>query len=793
MLHQLRRAAPEIDFRAVNDRASCRYMKMITPDKLLRSLRDGTRRGARRPRARRPGARGGPADDRDRAARGRRNDARPGRPRPTWSSSGPASPGSPPRWTPPSSGLRVVVVTKDAARRRAAPAGRRAASRSCSATCPDDSVDAHIDRHPHRGRRAVRRRRGRDDPRPRARPRSRGCAPAARSSTPTRDGRLARTREGGHSAFRVIHAGGDATGAEIERALVAGSATGGCRCSPGTSPSTCCGPSAGGRRRPRRARTTPGGRASCMRPRCCWPPAGTGSCTRAPPTRPRPPATASRSPCGPEPPLADLEFVQFHPDRALPGPARRRTRPVSRPLVTEAVRGEGAVLLDRAGRPVHGGRAPAGRPRPARRRGRGDHPAHWPTPAPTYVHARRHGHRRSSPRRFPTVYAACRAVGYRPRPGADPGHARPRTTRAAEWSPTCTGAPPYPGCTPRARWLAPACTAPTGWRPTACWRDSWSGGRAARAVAADRQVAAGQWASILTAAAAGGGARAALDRAARDDAWRPGSAATRPGSQSASDAVEAATGCRVPTDRTTVEDAALTLLAQAVLAAAGHRRETRGCHVRTDFPERDDVWQRSSLVDRARRQPDDGRRCRRAWRVAASTSVTDREPDLVDLTSRVVDDRAWRRTCATAPTRPPRPPCRPTPSLSRRSPRGRPGVLAGVPPCWPSSTPCWADGLRNGLGCDGSAGGFEVLDARSDGDRLAAGDAALAVRAPVRGLLTAERTALNLLCHLSGVATATAAWVDAVAGTGGSHPRHPQDHARACGCWRSTPCAAAAG
>jgi quinolinate synthase len=41
MLHQLRRAAPEIDFRAVNDRASCTYMKMITPAKLLRALREG--------------------------------------------------------------------------------------------------------------------------------------------------------------------------------------------------------------------------------------------------------------------------------------------------------------------------------------------------------------------------------------------------------------------------------------------------------------------------------------------------------------------------------------------------------------------------------------------------------------------------------------------------------------------------------------------------------------------------------------------------------------------------------
>ena len=41
MLHQLRKAAPEVDFRAVNERASCRYMKMITPDKLLRALREG--------------------------------------------------------------------------------------------------------------------------------------------------------------------------------------------------------------------------------------------------------------------------------------------------------------------------------------------------------------------------------------------------------------------------------------------------------------------------------------------------------------------------------------------------------------------------------------------------------------------------------------------------------------------------------------------------------------------------------------------------------------------------------
>jgi quinolinate synthase len=41
MLYQLRKAAPDVDFRAVNDRASCRYMKMITPAALLRCLLAG--------------------------------------------------------------------------------------------------------------------------------------------------------------------------------------------------------------------------------------------------------------------------------------------------------------------------------------------------------------------------------------------------------------------------------------------------------------------------------------------------------------------------------------------------------------------------------------------------------------------------------------------------------------------------------------------------------------------------------------------------------------------------------
>ena len=63
------------------------------------------------------------------------------------------------------------------------------------------------------------------------------------------------------------------------------------------------------------------------------------------------------------------------------------------------------------------------------------------------------------------------------------------------------------------------------------------------------------------------------------------------------------------------------------------------------------------------------------------------------------------------------------------------------------------------------AGGYEVLDRVEDGARLQPGESLLTLRAETRGLLTAERTMLNLICHLSGIATTTAAWVDAVEGT----------------------------
>lgn len=65
--------------------------------------------------------------------------------------------------------------------------------------------------------------------------------------------------------------------------------------------------------------------------------------------------------------------------------------------------------------------------------------------------------------------------------------------------------------------------------------------------------------------------------------------------------------------------------------------------------------------------------------------------------------------------------------------------------------------------CGGTASEFEYLVA--DGSRVEPGTDVARVTAPTRLLLTAERTALNLLCHLSGVASLTRRWADALEGT----------------------------
>jgi nicotinate-nucleotide pyrophosphorylase (carboxylating) len=82
----------------------------------------------------------------------------------------------------------------------------------------------------------------------------------------------------------------------------------------------------------------------------------------------------------------------------------------------------------------------------------------------------------------------------------------------------------------------------------------------------------------------------------------------------------------------------------------------------------------------------------------------------------------------------------------------QPGVLAGLPV---------ALAVLDAAGIPAEA---EPL--RADGDRIEAGDEVLRISAPMRELLGAERTLLNFLTHLSGIATATRAWADALSGTG---------------------------
>lgn len=85
-----------------------------------------------------------------------------------------------------------------------------------------------------------------------------------------------------------------------------------------------------------------------------------------------------------------------------------------------------------------------------------------------------------------------------------------------------------------------------------------------------------------------------------------------------------------------------------------------------------------------------------------------------------------------------------------------PGVVAGVPVA--------AAVLREVADRMGVQASSVVV--RGDGSRVAAGDVVLSVVGPLRCLLTAERTLLNFLGQLSGVATATARWSDVLAGTG---------------------------
>ena len=218
-------------------------------------------------------------------------------------------------------------------------------------------------------------------------------------------GALARTREGGHSRSRVVHAGGDATGAELERAL-----TEAVQADPAvravehaflvdlvTEDGRVSGAVlwVGGRPRLVRAGAVvlASGGAGQLFADTTNPPLSTGDGI----------AAALRAGAV----LADLEFVQFHPT-AL------HVKGDPRPLISEAMRGEGAVLRDADGTPVMAGVHPLGdlAPRDVVTRAVAGRMAatgarHLWLDA-TSIPAEHLEHR------FPTILARCRAAGIEP-------------------------------------------------------------------------------------------------------------------------------------------------------------------------------------------------------------------------------------------------------------------------------------------------------------------------------------------------------------------------------------------
>ena len=233
------------------------------------------------------------------------------------------------------------------------------------------------------------------------------------------DGGLARTREGGHSRSRVVHAGGDATGAELERAL-----TEAVRADPAvrsaehtflvdllTTDGRVTGALlwSGGPRLVRAgAVVLASGGAGQLYADTTNPPLSTGDGI----------AAALRAGAV----LADLEFVQFHPTAlhvAFDPPDRPGDPPGGppdppRPLISEAMRGEGAVLRDGDGSPVMDGVHPLGdlAPRDVVTRAMASRMAatgarHLWLDA-TAIPARQ------LERRFPTILARCRAAGIDP-------------------------------------------------------------------------------------------------------------------------------------------------------------------------------------------------------------------------------------------------------------------------------------------------------------------------------------------------------------------------------------------
>src|SRR6476659_9834554 len=391
-------------------------------------------------------------------------------------------------------------------------------------------------------------------------------------------GQWSLTREGGHSRRRIIHSGGDATGAEVQRALNHAATTLDIRRNhvalqilqtdgavvavyvlkedgPGIVHAPSVVLATGGLGHLYAATTNPEGSTGDGVALALW-------------------AGAT---------ISDIEFIQFHPTMLFDGHASGR-----RPLITEAVRGEGGILLDRQGNSITAGVHPMGDLAPrdvvaaaidARLRETGDPCAYLDARAIT-----------DFDRRFPTVTAACRAAGIDPTSQPIP------VVPGAHYS--CGGvvADVY-GRTDLAGLFTAGEVARTGMHganrlaSNSLLEGLVVGGRAGQA-AAQHAVDAGP----SHATQPEHSVRRALTRADLQRAMSRYASVVRDGDGLERLAKELDTATpRVLKSRRDFEDVALTTAAGAVAAAALARTETRGCHHRSDYPAPDPALAHSLL------------------------------------------------------------------------------------------------------------------------------------------------------------------------------------------------------
>ncbi|KAF0845001.1 L-aspartate oxidase [Nocardia caishijiensis] len=441
-----------------------------------------------------------------------------------------------------------------------------------------------------------------------------------------RDGQISRTREGGHSTRRIIHAGGDATGAEVQRALNAAGLPvlfGAAALRLVTGPEGIRGVVA----------VSDNGFGVVHTPAVLLATGGLGQLYAASTNPPGATGDGVALALWAGAAVADLEFVQFHPTVLFtPGGVGRR------PLISEAVRGEGAKLVDSQGDSVTTGVHPRGDLAPrdvvsraiaARMRALGtDH---------VFLDAR---HLPGFAQRFPTITASCLAAGI------DPAEQLIPVAPAAHYqcggvSTDTHGRTEVPGLYAAgevartglhgANRLASnslleglvvgeragaAAVERLGVRARVTEIGSWT------AEFADRSVVQQAMTAQASVVRDGAGLADALERVeaaigsvtlpvpellpSPDVAVAP--SASRAGTQSPPDAADDGVGRLDPGPEDGsgpsvwarqlryVEDAALTVTARALLHAAMARVESRGCHTRSDHPGAVDAQRHSTMV-----------------------------------------------------------------------------------------------------------------------------------------------------------------------------------------------------